>query len=266
MKTILNVVESTTDKPARLNLYGFVGQNYWDDEDQSITTQAVSKALETITSSSIDVHIFSNGGDAFEGIGIYNVLKQSDKTINVYIDSLAASAASIIAMAGDTIFMPKNTQLMIHKALTIVYGNVKDLQSAIGMLEKMNDSLKTTYMQRFVGSDEELDQLLDAETFLSADEALSLGLADEIIEDFSFDSIESDTNEDDSDSESNSESVPDSSSESDSDSGSESESESSKDSVEDMIAKYSGKVAAKRDVQAKKGMSIAEKLIKLGEI
>lgn len=181
IKTMFNFANQEDDKPARLDLYGFVGASYWDDDGQSVTTKAVSDALANIEGEMLDVHINSYGGDAFEGIGIYNALKQSNKTINVYVDAVAASAASIIAMAGDTIFMPKNSQLMVHHALTNIYGNADDLQKGIDMLKTMDNSLAKTYMTRFTGSEDELEELLTAETFLSADEAITMGLADEIV-------------------------------------------------------------------------------------
>ena len=165
IKTVFNVVDATDDKPARMNLYGFIGSSasFWDSDAQDITTKSVTKSLDEIEGDTLDVHINSTGGDAFEGIGIYNALKQSDKTINVYIDALAASAASVIAMAGDTIFMPKNAQMMVHHAATFEYGNVQDFEQAIKMLNKMDNSLIASYESRFKGTSQELTDLLDAD-------------------------------------------------------------------------------------------------------
>ena len=184
IKTVFNVVDATDDKPARMNLYGFIGSSasFWDSDAQDITTKGVTKSLDEIEGDTLDVHINSTGGDAFEGIGIYNALKQSDKKINVYIDALAASAASVIAMAGDTIFMPKNAQMMVHHAATFEYGNVQDFEQAIKMLNKMDNSLIASYESRFKGTSQELTDLLDAETFLNADEAVAFGFADKILD------------------------------------------------------------------------------------
>ena len=184
IKTVFNVVDATDDKPARMNLYGFIGSSasFWDSDAQDITTKGVTKSLDEIEGDMLDVHINSTGGDAFEGIGIYNALKQSDKTINVYIDALAASAASVVAMAGDTIFMPKNAQMMVHHAATFEYGNVQDFEQAIKMLNKMDNSLIASYESRFKGTSQELTDLLDAETFLNADEAVAFGFADKILD------------------------------------------------------------------------------------
>ena len=195
IKTIFNVANATEDTPARMDLYGFVGaNNYWDDSAQAVTTKGVNDALAEIEGNSVDVHINSYGGDAFEGIGIYNALKQSDKTINIYIDAIAASAASVIAMAGDTIFIPSNAQLMVHHALTFEYGNAQDFAKAIDMLNKMDNSLIATYKTRFAGTDQELNDLLDAETWLNADEAVAFGFADKII-DYSEDDDQEDKSE-----------------------------------------------------------------------
>jgi len=196
IKTIMNVVNETEDNPARIDLYGTVGIDPWSSDEQSITAKGVKKALDQIEGNSVDVHINSYGGVAFEGIGIYNVLKESDKTVNVYIDAIAASAASLIAMAGDTIFMPKNAQLMVHHASTLEYGNAKDFEKVIQSLNAMDKSMIMTYESRFTGTENELLELLDAETFLTSDEALAFGFADKIL-DFDSDDEESDKSKND---------------------------------------------------------------------
>lgn len=143
-------------------LYGPVGDLFGED---CITAKGVKEALKDFDSNSIDVHIHSYGGDAFEGIAVYNILKQSTKTINVYIDGMAASAASIIAMAGDKTFMPKNTQFMIHNASTGRFGNSKDFEKVQRQLESTNQSLIETYLASFNGSKKELIQFMDDEKF-----------------------------------------------------------------------------------------------------
>lgn len=193
IKTVFNLVQNE-DEPARLNLYGFIGQTFWNEDEQSITAKAVAKALSEIDSDEVDVHINSYGGIAFEGIGIYNQLKQSNKKINIYIDAIAASAASVIAMAGDTIFMPENAQIMVHHAATDVYGNVEELTKAIQGLNAMDESMIKTYETRFVGTEEELIKLMNDETYLNAEEAITLGFADEIV-DLAADDAEDSTEE-----------------------------------------------------------------------
>ncbi|KRK79458.1 Clp protease [Companilactobacillus nodensis DSM 19682 = JCM 14932 = NBRC 107160] len=192
----MNVVNPTNDEPGRIDLYGTVGVDPWSGDEQSITAKGVKKAIEQIDGDSVDVHINSYGGIAFEGIGIYNVLKESDKTVNVYIDAIAASAASLIAMAGDTIFMPKNAQLMVHHASTLEYGNANDFEKVIQSLNAMDKSMILTYESRFKGTEAELRELLDAETFLTSDEALAFGFVDKIVD---YDSDEDDSDESNAD-------------------------------------------------------------------
>lgn len=253
-----------------MNLYGFIGATYWDDEEQSVTTKAVNQALKEITADEIDVHINSYGGDAFEGIGIYNALKQSEKTINVYIDALAASAASIIAMAGDKIYMPENSQLMVHHAATMIYGDASDLENAIADLNKMDKSLILTYMTRFTGTEEELTALLDAETFLNADEAVALGLADEVIEYVEpqepKEPEESDPEPEEPESEPDKpESEPEKPKPEEPEEPKEPEPKPAANIKERLVAKYHGKIAAKVVTKHKEQLTIAEKLINLAK-
>lgn len=172
---IQNKVDSTeTD----LILYGDVGESYWGD---GITASSVRYALKQITTDVVNVHINSYGGDVFEGLAIYNVFKQSDKTINTIIDGVAASAASIIFMGGNKRLMPKNTQLMIHNAQTGVWGYAEDFEKAIAALNSIKVSLIASYMEKFEGTEEELINYLANETFFTAEEAVGCGLADEIL-------------------------------------------------------------------------------------
>ena len=132
----------------------------------------------------INLHINSPGGDVFEGVAIYNMLKRSKADINVYIDGLAASIASVIAMAGNTIIMPENSMLMIHNPWTIAQGNSKELRKIADDMDKMSESIKTSYLSK---SNDKLDldtlnQLMDEETWLTAKEATEYGLADEVLE------------------------------------------------------------------------------------
>ena len=175
-------------------LYGDIGEDWWGG---GITALRVRATLNQIDDDVVNLHIHSNGGDAFEGIAIYNVLKQSDKTINVYIDGLAASAASIVALAGDKILMPRNTQMMIHNAASgIWHGFAEDFEKMALALRNVNDSVRQTYLGRFTGSEEELIRYMDNETFFTADQAVALNLADEIL---NYDAEPAEEDEDETD-------------------------------------------------------------------
>ncbi|EGP5639808.1 Clp protease ClpP [Enterococcus faecium] len=116
--------------------------------------------------------------------GIKNILDSlgDQEEIEVVINGLAASAASIIAMAGDTIKIYNNAQLMIHRASTYGEGNVDDFRTIADQLESIDKSVKASYKTRFNGTDEALQELLEKESFMDAETALSYGLVDEIID------------------------------------------------------------------------------------
>ncbi len=176
---VLNKTDgSSSDEGVNLYLYGDIGEDWFG---YGITALRVRTALNQVEEETVNLHIHSNGGDAFEGIAIYNVLKQSNKTINVYIDGLAASAASIIALAGDKIYMPQNTQLMIHNAASFTYGFAEDFEKMATSLRNVNDSVRQTYLSRFSGTEDELIKYMDDETFFTAEQAIALNLADEIL-------------------------------------------------------------------------------------
>lgn len=162
-----------------LYIYGTIGGGVWFG---GVNSKEIRTKLQEIDTEIINVHIHSNGGDAFEGVAIGNLLKNHKAEIHVYIDGMAASAASVIAMAGDKIFMPKNTMMMIHKASTFAYGNANALIKQAETLTKVDVAVLESYTNRFNGESFELERLLDEETYLTAAEALAYGFCDEITE------------------------------------------------------------------------------------
>lgn len=166
-----------------LILYGPVmnSKSWWYDEDEYICPKNVRKALSEIEDSDILVRINTNGGDVFAGISIYNILKDYKGKVTVKVDGIAASAGSVIAMAGDEVKMGVGSMLMIHNAWTFAGGNANELRSVADDLDKISDSMASIYMTRFTGTLEELKVLLEAESYLTAEESIALGLADEEI-------------------------------------------------------------------------------------
>lgn len=164
-----------------LLLYGPVLSNksWWYDDDEYICPNNVINALKEADGEDIVVRINSNGGDVFAGITIYNQLKDYNGKVEIKVDGIAASAASVIAMAGDTVTMGVGAMLMIHNAWTYTFGNADDLRKVADDLDKMSDSISSIYMTRFKGEEDELKALLKAESYLTAQEALALGLADD---------------------------------------------------------------------------------------
>ena len=166
---------SADGSQAKLTIYGDIGESWWGD---SISAVDVKEALNGVDAKQIDVHINSYGGDVFDGVAIYNQLKNHPAEISVYVDGLAASAASLIAMAGDKITMNTGSQLMIHEASTFAYGNKGDIQKTLGALESIDKSIVDIYMTRYTGEREEIETMLKGETWFTSNEAVDIGLAD----------------------------------------------------------------------------------------
>lgn len=185
----MNVLQSTT-KPSgkrqysmvakgskgEIQLYGPIGASLWSD---GITATEFTKDLKGLGSvSAIDVRINSDGGDVFEGRTMYNLLSQHSAKITVYVDGLAASIASLIAMAGDEIIMGDGAFIMVHRPWGGKVGTADDLRSTANLLDSVNETMITTYASRTKLSREDLTALLVAETWMPADEAVSYGFAD----------------------------------------------------------------------------------------
>ncbi|MDW0112213.1 Clp protease ClpP [Sporosarcina saromensis] len=160
---------------ATLYIYGDIGDSWWGE---SVSAADVRDYLKDTDASTIHVRLNTLGGDVFDGLAIHNQLKGHAAKIIIHIDGIAASAGSIIAMSGDEILMPKTSMMMIHNAWTFTYGNSNELRKVAADLDKINDTIIESYLPRFVGTREELVQLLDDETFLTANEAITFGLAD----------------------------------------------------------------------------------------
>lgn len=163
-------------------IYDQIG-DYWGN---SYSLKDLLEDIKAESFNKINLYINSPGGDVFDGVAIYNILQRvkSDKNIkiDVHVDGMAASIASIIAMIGDNIYMPANSMLMIHNPWTYAAGNAIELRKTAEELDKICDSMKTIYLKRFNQTDEKLTELLDSETWLTADEALAYGLCDEVLE------------------------------------------------------------------------------------
>ncbi|EAE2399393.1 Clp protease ClpP [Listeria monocytogenes] len=165
---------SENPEVAELYLYGTIGNGWFDD----ITSGNVKEFLNTSDVSQLNVHVNSGGGDVFESIAIHNLLKSHSAKISIYIDGLAGSGASVIAMAGDEIIMPRNAMMMIHKAWTVAAGNADEFRKVANDMDKIDHAVTESYTGRFVGEREELVTLLTNEEWLTADECMALGFCD----------------------------------------------------------------------------------------
>lgn len=181
-------VLNKTEEAADLYLYGRIVDeqpiDWWTGEKVQgdfIYPENVRELVKELGDRKINIHLNSTGGNIYASIAISNYLKQIDNEVNIYIDGTAGSGASIIAMAGDKIYMPINTTMMIHRAAVGVYGNAEELRKAAEVLDKFDETVLNSYKSRFVGTTEELKELIAEETYLTAEECKTLGLCDELL-------------------------------------------------------------------------------------
>lgn len=130
----------------------------------------------------VKLFINSPGGEVTQALAIFNGMRATGKEIEVHVLGVAASAASYIAMAGDKIVMPRNTMMFLHNPINAVYGNADDMREMADVLDKFGEVLTGTYAKRWKGTDDELKDVLRAETFLTATECLAYGLCDEVVD------------------------------------------------------------------------------------
>lgn len=156
--------------------------NWWGELERSETSANYFKdELEEYPGvTQINIYINSRGGSVFEGTAIYNLLRRHPAHKTVYIDGFACSIASVIAMAGDEIVMPKNAMMMIHNMWMVAMGNPRELRKAADDLEVINEAGRQAYLAKAGDKldEAELVAMMDAETWLTAESCLRLGLAD----------------------------------------------------------------------------------------
>lgn len=160
---------------AEISIYDEIGS--W-----GVTAAAFIADLKKIDAKKIVLSINSPGGSVFDGYAIYNALKFSGKEITVRVMGIAASMASYIAMAGTKIEMPANSMMMVHNAISGVYGDAENMRDVADVLDKIDNSIVATYMARTGKSEEDVRALMAADTFMTAAEALELGFATDVID------------------------------------------------------------------------------------
>ncbi|HGN0242601.1 TPA: ClpP-like prohead protease/major capsid protein fusion protein [Proteus mirabilis] len=168
--------QAKEDQTADIYIYDEIGG--WGISARRFTEDLISLG----NLSHINLHIHSPGGEVFDGIAIYNQLKNHSATITVYIDGLAASMASVIAMVGDTVIMPKNAMMMIHKPWGVSWGDANDMREYADLLDKLENVLIPAYVAKTGKTTEEITAMLEQETWLDGDECVEHGFADKVIE------------------------------------------------------------------------------------
>lgn len=161
-------------------LYSLIGDDGWGD---GISSTAFKQDLDGLGPvSTINLRINSPGGYVFEGVTMLNLLVQHQAKVIVHVDGLAASIASVIAMAGDEIRIADSAMMMIHNAATFAWGDARDLRAAADTLDTITGVIKNTYVKRTKQTEDALTTMMDAETWFTAAQALELGFADTVVE------------------------------------------------------------------------------------
>lgn len=167
-----------SDESRTLYLNGTIAEESWFDDD---ITPAAFKAELLAGEGDITVWINSPGGDCVAASQIYSMLMDYKGAVTVKIDGIAASAASVIAMAGTTVLMAPTALMMVHNPLTVAIGDTEEMQKAIAMLDEVKESIINAYEIKTGLSRARLSHLMDAETWLSAHKAVELGFADDLL-------------------------------------------------------------------------------------
>jgi ATP-dependent protease ClpP protease subunit len=173
-------IENKKDDVARIDIYESIGYDPWFDE--GVGAKQFAKDLREIKASRIELHINSPGGFAFDGVTMYNALRDHDAFVAVTVDGMAASAASIIAMAGDEVTMNRASEMMVHDASGLCYGQARDMEEMREFLDGISDDIAAIYADRAGGTKAEWRDIMHGEAWFSAQEAVDAGLADRVVE------------------------------------------------------------------------------------
>ncbi|WP_298618637.1 head maturation protease, ClpP-related [uncultured Zoogloea sp.] len=174
------------DDPNTVSIYGVIGEDFWSGE--GFTAKRMAAALRLIGKNAVTVNVNSPGGDMFEGMAIYNLLREHRAEVTVKIMGIAASAASVIAMAGDQVLMGTGSMMMIHNAWGLVVGNRHDYLDAAEVFGQFDASMADIYAARTGMDAKDVLAMLDGPskasdgTFMSAAEAIEKGFADATFE------------------------------------------------------------------------------------
>ena len=175
---IKNEDESVPDMERTLFLNGMISDETWYGDE--VTPQLFKDELNA-GNGNITVWINSPGGDVFAAAQIYNMLRDYKGSVTVKIDGIAASAASVIAMAGDTVCVSPVAMMMIHNPATMAMGETRDMQKAIAMLNEVKESILNAYEFKTGLTRARLSHMMDDETWFNAKKAVELGFADKIL-------------------------------------------------------------------------------------
>lgn len=172
--------QADTGSERVLELYGTIAETSWFDDD--VTPQMFRDELFA-GKGPVTIFLNSPGGDCIAASQIYTMLMDYQDDVTIKIDGIAASAASVIAMAGTKVLMAPTALMMIHNPMTMAYGNQADMEKAIEMLDEVKESIMNAYEIKTSLSRAKLSHLMDSETWMNANKAIELGFADDILKD-----------------------------------------------------------------------------------
>lgn len=175
----LRAAVSESEQDRSISILDVIGVDYWTGE--GVTAKRIAGALRSLGAGDVTVNVNSPGGDVFEGLAIYNLLREHKGSVTVKVLGMAASAASVIAMAGDTIQVPRAGFLMIHDVWTIAIGNRHDMKAAADLLEPFDRALADIYSARTGTDAKAIGKMMDAETWIGGGDAIEQGFADEYL-------------------------------------------------------------------------------------
>lgn len=173
LRIVRNATQAGAGSEATVYLYDEIG--FW-----GVTAAEFVQQLAALDVDTIHLRLNSPGGDVFDGITMYNALLQHPAQIMVHVDGLAASIASVIALAGDEVIMAENAFLMIHQAWTIALGNADELRTTAGLLDKIDAMITATYVKQSSAPRDQVVAWMADETWFDAQEAVDAGFATEI--------------------------------------------------------------------------------------
>lgn len=180
MKSWYSITAKGESAVPEVSIFGPIGAT-WDGE--GVTARKFIEDFKALKGDNVTMLVNSPGGSLFDGLAIYTAIAASGKNVTAKVMGLAASAASLVLMAASRIEMPKNTHLMVHKAGNVVAGNADELRAMAEVLDTLDNSIAATYAARSGKPVEDIKAMLDqGDTWLSADEAVEMGFADEATE------------------------------------------------------------------------------------
>ena len=171
-------IRAARDGDNSISIFDVIGADYWGD---GVTASRIAGALRSLNGADVTVNINSPGGDMFEGLAIYNLLREYEGKVTVKVLGLAASAASIIAMAGDEVQIGRGAFLMIHNCWVYAMGNRHDLAQIAADMAPFDKAMSDIYQARSGLDADTVDKMMDGETYIGGSEAVEKGFADSLL-------------------------------------------------------------------------------------